>query len=79
MYWSTINTDASNQAHYGKVDLTTLAVTTYAIDVDAAATLPAATAAGDRSNIYCGSGQSATAFMPVTMTHEAYITVIPKF
>jgi hypothetical protein len=79
MYWSTINTDASNQAHYGKVDLTTLAVTTYAIDVDAAATLPAAPAAGDRSNIYCGSGQSATAFMPVTMTHEAYITVIPKF
>ncbi len=80
LYWSTFNTDANGKVHYGKVDLTTGQVTDKAaIDVDAAATLPAAVAGGGTPNLYCGSGQSATAYMPITMTHKMYLTVIPKF
>ena len=80
LYWSTFNTDANGKVHYGKVDLTTGAVTDKAaIDMDPAATLPAAVVGGGTPNLYCGSGQSATAYMPITMTHKMYVTVIPKF
>ena len=80
MYWSTFNTDENNKVHYGKVDLTTGAVTDKeGLDVPDRAILPDPKSAGDRGSIYCGSGQSATAFMPITMTSEVYITVIPKF
>ncbi|HCZ10669.1 MAG TPA: hypothetical protein DHV16_00100 [Nitrospiraceae bacterium] len=79
LYWSTFNTDESNKVHYGKIDLSSGAVTKdVAIDVDSRATMPKSKA-GDRGSIYCASGLSKTAFMPITMTNEVYITVIPKF
>jgi hypothetical protein len=87
IYWSTYNTDANKQLHYGKNNLTTGALEAdIAIDVDPRATLPGLTAdngngLGPGVNImpmYCASGQTADYFMPITMTHEAYITVIPK-
>lgn len=80
LYWSTFNTDANNKVHYGKIDLTAGSVAKdVAIDVDAQATMPKPKAVGDRGSIYCASGLSKTAFMPITMTNEVYITVIPKF
>ncbi|GAB4389359.1 MAG: hypothetical protein Kow0025_14240 [Thermodesulfovibrionales bacterium] len=79
LYWSTYNTDASGQLHYGKVNLATSAVTDKAIDVDARATIPDRSVEGrNKMPMYCASGQSSRMFMPITMTHEAYITVIPK-
>lgn len=80
LYWSTFNTDAANKVHYGKIDLvTSTVVKDVAIDVDARATKPDLKAHGDRGSIYCGSALSKTAYMPMTMTNEAYITVIPRF
>jgi hypothetical protein len=80
MYWSTFNTDENNKVHYGKVDLTTETVTDQeGLDIPDRATMPAPIPTGDRGSIYCGSGQSDSAFMPITMTNEVYVTVIPKF
>lgn len=80
LYWSTFNTDAANKVHYGKIDLASGAmVKDVAIDVDARATKPGLQTHGDRGSIYCGSALSKTAFMPMTMTNEAYISVIPRF
>jgi hypothetical protein len=80
LYWSTFNTDAANKVHYGKLDLATgEVVKDVAIDVDARATMPDLKAKGDRGSIYCGSALSKTAYMPMTMTNEAYLTVIPRF
>ncbi len=76
LYWSAINVDAAGKAHYGKIDLATSTVTDIPVDVDPRATWPG-TASG-ANPYYCGSGQSATAFFPSTMTSEGYITVIPK-
>jgi len=79
LYWSTYNTDANGQLHYGKIDLATSAVTDKAIDVDARATLPDRSVENrNKMPMYCASGQTAGHFMPITMTHEAYISVIPK-
>jgi hypothetical protein len=80
LYWSTFNTDEANKAHYGKVDLASGAVVKdVAIDVEPRATMPKPKAKGDRGSLYCGSGLSKTAYMPMTMTSEGYITVIPRF
>lgn len=76
LYWSTYNTDEDNNLHYGKVDLATKKVTDIAVPVDPRATLPAL-----KPNVapyYCASGQTKGYFMPMTMTHEAYITVADK-
>jgi hypothetical protein len=80
LYWSTFNTDAANKVHYGKIDLATGAVVQdVAIEVDPRANLPKPKATGDRGALYCASGLSKTAYMPMTMTSEGYITVIPRF
>ncbi len=76
LYWSTYNLDASNQLHYGKINLATSDVTDMAIAVPARATMPGLVQ--DKQPYYCASAQTATAFFPCTMTNEAYITVIPK-
>jgi hypothetical protein len=77
MYWSTYKTDANGMVHYGTVDLSTGQVTAdVAYAVDARATIPGQGI--DKSPIYCASGQNSDYFMPITMTNEAYVTVIPK-
>jgi WD40 repeat protein len=76
LYWSTYNTDANSLLHYGKIDLATGAVTDETIPVDARVTIPAI--APNMMPNYCASGQTDNYFMPITMAHEAYITVIPK-
>jgi chitodextrinase/cytochrome c553 len=78
LYWSTYNTDANGQAHYGKIDLsvTPKKVTDIAVDVDSRATTPGPGI--NKLPIYCASGMTDKYFMPMTMTNEAYITVIPK-
>jgi hypothetical protein len=80
LYWSTFNTDAANKLHYGKIDLKTgNVVKDFAIDADQRAIMPKPKANGDRGSFYCASGLSKTAYMPMTMTSEGYITVIPRF
>lgn len=80
VYWATFNTDAANKVHYGKNDLATGAVVKdVAIDVAPRASLPKPKATGNRGSLYCASGLSKTAYMPMTMTSEGYITVIPRF
>ena len=76
LYWSTYNTDVNDHLHYGKVDLATKKVTDIAVPVDPRATMPAVKP--DVSPYYCASGQTKGYFMPMTMTHEAYITVADK-
>ncbi|MBU0484639.1 MAG: hypothetical protein KKB30_09015 [Proteobacteria bacterium] len=77
LYWSTYKLDRDGLIHYGKVDLANgNAVTdiTYAPDVRAAGT----GLAPGTGPYYCASGQTSAYHMPITMTNEAYITVIPK-
>jgi hypothetical protein len=70
MFWSTYLPDAGGLLHYGKVDLSDGSVTAdLTIEPDDRATSGA---------YYCASGQTATHFMPITMTNEGYITAIPK-
>ncbi|MBI5142742.1 MAG: hypothetical protein HZA20_11230 [Nitrospirae bacterium] len=76
LYWSTYNLDANNMLHYGKVSTSGGTVTDNTIARDARVTSPAA--ATNAMPHYCASGQNAKAHMPMTMTNEAYITVIPK-
>ncbi|MBU0675482.1 MAG: hypothetical protein KJ950_12640 [Proteobacteria bacterium] len=71
LYWSTYHVDANGMLHYGKLDMGTGAVT-------ADITYPLDARATYGSSIYCASGQTDTHFMPITMTNEGYITVIPK-
>lgn len=79
LFWSTFNTDSASKVHYGKIDLTTGTLAKdVGIPMDPRAKLPAPKTV-DSPQLYCGSGQSKSAFMPITMTNEAYITVIPKF
>lgn len=76
IYWSTYNTDANMKAHYGKINIDGSSKVDVAYPVDPRATAPAIGV--DTMPIYCASGQTAGYFMPITMTNEAYITVIPK-
>lgn len=77
LYWSTFNTDENSKVHYGSINVSTGAlIKDVAIDVDPRATLPAPKV--DRPQLYCGSAQTTGAHLPVTMTNEAYVTVIPK-
>lgn len=76
LYWSTYNLDANNKLHYGKIKTDGTGLVDKTIDVDARATAPGV--AADKAPYYCASGHTATAFMPMMMTNEAYITVIPK-
>ncbi|MBU0675543.1 MAG: hypothetical protein KJ950_12950 [Proteobacteria bacterium] len=76
LYWATYNTDENNKVHYGKVDLNTGTVTDIPYYVDPRATFPKR--GMNKMPIYCASGQTKTAYMPLTMSNEAYITVFPK-
>ncbi|HEX9050373.1 MAG TPA: hypothetical protein VF841_07585 [Anaeromyxobacter sp.] len=71
LYYSTIFTDAANNnAHLGYVDLANgNAVHDAMID---------ATPAAQAGMVYCGSGQSATHYFPMTMSSPAYIDAIDK-
>ncbi|MEW6220067.1 MAG: hypothetical protein AB1634_11110 [Thermodesulfobacteriota bacterium] len=71
MYWSTYKLDPKGQLHVGKSDLKTGAVIK-----DTALDKPAR--AVDVPANYCASGQSATAFLPVSMANEGYLDVVDK-
>ena len=73
MYWATYKKDkaASNQLHYGSIDLKSGSVS-----ADKAVAVPDyAEWAGAN---YCGSGQTANSYMTVSMAKEGYLTVIDK-
>jgi hypothetical protein len=77
LYWSTYNTDNNNKVHYGVIDLTTRKVTSdIAVPVDPRATKPAVKP--DAMPYYCASGLTPGHFMPMSMTHEAYVTVVDR-
>ncbi len=77
LYWSTYNTDAHDKVHYGVIDLTTRKkISDIAIPVDPRATKPGVKP--DAMPYYCASGLTPAHFMPMTMTHEAYVTVVDK-
>jgi hypothetical protein len=73
LYYSAIFTDGSGanpgMAHLGYVDTVTKTVHDAMIDATAEATA---------GMVYCGSGQSATHFFPMTMSSPAYIDAIAK-
>jgi len=71
LMWSTFKADKDGKLHVGKSDLKTgekILDVTIAIDKRAKGPAP----------MYCASGQSKSAFMPVTMAAEAYIDVFDK-
>ncbi|MEW6409509.1 MAG: hypothetical protein AB1488_05285 [Nitrospirota bacterium] len=71
MYWSTYLLDPDGNLHVGISDLKTGdKIKDVAVKLDPRAKWTGAN--------YCGSGQSKTLFMPVTMTDEAYIDVFDK-
>ncbi len=71
MYWSTYKLDANNKVHVGVSDLKTGKVLKdEAVDLDPRAKWTGA--------LYCGSGQSNSSYIPLTMTDEAYIDVFDK-
>jgi hypothetical protein len=76
LYWSTYNTDINSVVHYGTLNLTTSAVVDNTEPIPARAAKPGAGV--DKMPIYCASGITPKAHMPMTMTNEAYITVIPR-
>jgi len=77
LYWSTYNTDVNNKLHYGTMDITTRRKTAdIAVPVDPRVTKPEIKPGA--VPFYCASGQTPGYFMPMTMSHEAYITVVDK-
>ena len=71
LMWSTFKADKDGKLHVGKTDLKTgEKIIDVTIGIDPRAKGPAP--------MYCASGQSKTAFMPVTMAGEAYIDVFDK-
>lgn len=71
MYWSTYRRDPAGKLHIGVSDLNTgEVIKDVALALDARAKTDKA--------VYCASGQSESAFIPVTMTDEAYIDVVDK-
>ncbi len=77
LYWSTYKVDHNGDLHYGNIDLANsnaVVDITYSPDVRAAGT-GFAPGAGP---YYCASGQTGDYHMPITMSAEGYITVIPK-
>ena len=73
MYWSTYKPDksAGGGAHVGLTDLKTGKVLIDNV-------VPLDKRAKWTGALYCGSGQTAKNFLPVTMTNEAYIDVFDK-
>lgn len=76
LYWSTYNTDINSVAHYGTYNLTTKAVVDNTEAIPATVTSPAIGV--NKMPIYCASGITAKAHMPMTMTSPAYISVFPR-
>jgi hypothetical protein len=78
LYWSTYNTDENLNLHYGAVDLSdgNKVIADVAVPVDPRSTKPALKP--DAMPFYCASGQTKSYFMPMTMSNEAYISVIDK-
>jgi len=71
LMWSTFKADKDGKLHVGKSDLKTGdKITDVTIGIDPRAKGPAP--------MYCASGQSKTAYMPMTMAGEAYIDVFDK-
>jgi hypothetical protein len=72
MFWSTYKIDkATGAAHVGKTDLKTGNIV---MDVNASIP-PQATKTG---SLYCGSGQSPTSYIPISMANKGYIDVFNK-
>jgi hypothetical protein len=72
MFWSTYKRDkATNAAHVGKTDLKTGNVI---MDVDASVPEQAT----KDGSLYCGSGQSKTSYIPISMANKGYIDVFNK-
>ncbi|MEW6601788.1 MAG: hypothetical protein AB1499_12525 [Nitrospirota bacterium] len=74
MYWSTYKTDKKSEGqtvHVGTIDLVTETVI-----LDKKYQLP------DRAvwtgALYCSSGQTATSYMPATMTNDGYLSIYDK-
>lgn len=67
LYYSTIMPDMDGNAHVGWVDLVTTTYHDAVIDA-----VP-----GGTGMVYCGSGRSATHFVPMTMSGAPYIDAIP--
>jgi len=73
LFWSTYMPDANKKMHVGKSDLKTGKVIQ-----DVTLTPDAARAPGEKPPLYCASGQSKNAFMPVFMGVEGYVDVFAK-
>ncbi len=72
MFWSTYAKDPQGKMHVGKSDLKTgKVIKDVALDPDPRAP-------GAKGPLYCASGQSKNAFMPVFMGKEAYVDVFDK-
>jgi len=73
MYWSTYKLDKEQGAvtHIGKTDLTTGEVIKDIIVKTPGKVM-------NSSKMYCGSGQTDTSYMPITMSKPGYVTVVDK-
>lgn len=73
MFWSTyhLDHDANNQAHIGKIDLSTGKVL-------ADETVPVPPGVLNTGHMYCASGQSPDYYFPISMSKPGYITVVRK-
>ena len=72
MFWSTYALDKEGKMHVGKSDLRTGKV------IKDVALTPDPRAPAKTGPVYCGSGQSKNAFMPVFMGSEGYVDVFDK-
>jgi hypothetical protein len=73
LFWSTYIPDANKKMHVGKSDLKTGKVIQ-----DVTLTPDPARAPGDKAPLYCASGQTKDAYMPVFMGVEGYVDVFAK-
>jgi hypothetical protein len=87
LYWSTYKVDHDGNLHYGHVDMANnnaVVDITYSPDARADATGNNGSVGGfggfapGAGPYYCASGQTADYHMPISMSSEGYITVIPK-
>jgi len=73
LFWSTYIPDANKKMHVGKSDLKTGKVIQ-----DVTLTPDPARSPGEKPPLYCASGQSKDAYMPVFMGVEGYVDVFAK-
>lgn len=77
LFYSTYKLDAEDGPNKGKLHVGSVDLKTEKVIKDMTIAPDARTAEFTGAN-YCGSGQSATMFMPVTMAMEGYIDVVDK-